>query len=755
MAPVSASYNYRALNPAGGTFSNHYFSADGRAPLTAPFPVKFGDDASGFSTVNVFENGYITFSTVDGSNGVVPGLNSALPSTLHGKVIAPLWDDMDITSYEINGGTGVLERVMRHELQGISPNREWVIEWYLAPHATNLSTANRVTYQVVLFENSSDVLINYQDVTFGDVAIDGGKSATIGIQTSASQTTTQGYNQMVLADGQAWLWQTSATSGPIAKAGVDQEVAASSGVSLDGSSSLDPLGSGLTYAWTQLTGNTVTLSGASTANASFTAPAAAGWMSFRLTVTDADGLSSTDDIAVNVTAAVAPGALSLASATTSVDEFAASVTVTVNRTGGSDGAVSIDYATSDGTATAGSDYTAKSGTLNFAAGILSQSFNVTLTDDAIDESDETFTIGLSNPGGGASLGATTTSTITLVDDEVTASSPGSLAVVQMAYSVSESAPSVTVLVSRTGGSDGIVTVNYGTSSGTAISGADYSASSGTVTFAAGDTVQKSIVIPMMDDITDEVDETFTVTLSSPGGGATLGNAVATVTIQDDDAAPVAGTGELNFAEMSVDVNEGDGDITVNVMRTGGSTGSVTVDYTVSGGDATVSDDYNMGSGQLTFAEGATQASISISLVDDALVEGTETIMLQLSNVAGGATLGTLDMATVNIADNDSATEIVVTIGEEGGCFIATAAWGTNMASEVRFLRAFRDRHLLTNEPGRWFVRQYYTYSPALADKLREYEGVRTVIRSLLQPLVWLSEQIVSVEDVAQQTADRP
>jgi len=94
-------------------------------------------------------------------------------------------------------------------------------------------------------------------------------------------------------------------------------------------------------------------------------------------------------------------------------------------------------------------------------------------------------------------------------------------------------------------------------------------------------------------------------------------------------------------------------------------------------------------------------------------------------------------------------------GGGGSCFIATAAYGTPMAEDVRYLRAFRDQHLLDNDAGRWFVKQYYSLSPPVADYIREREGLKSLVRAGLAPLVGLSKWLVDEAAVQKQTADRP
>src|SRR5262249_17482611 len=155
-----------------------------------------------------------------------------------------------------------------------------------------------------------------------------------------------------------------------------------------------------------------------------------------------------------------------------------------------------DYATSNGTATAGSDYTAASGTLNFAAGETSKTFTVPILDDAAVETPETGNLVLSNPTGGASRGNVAAATLTINSDDVAQS--GSLQFRAASYSASETQGTATITVTRTGGSDGAVSVNYATSDGTARAGSDYTAATGTLNFAAGET-SKTFTIPVLDD----------------------------------------------------------------------------------------------------------------------------------------------------------------------------------------------------------------------------------------------------------------
>jgi hypothetical protein len=112
---------------------------------------------------------------------------------------------------------------------------------------------------------------------------------------------------------------------------------------------------------------------------------------------------------------------------------------------------------------------------------------------------------------------------------------GTLQLSAAAASVAETAGTAAFTITRTGGSDGAVSIAVATSNGSASAGQDYAALNTTVSFAAGDTSEKTVTVPITDDAAGEPDETLTVTLSAPTGGATLGaTATASLTITDDD-----------------------------------------------------------------------------------------------------------------------------------------------------------------------------------------------------------------------------
>ncbi len=198
--------------------------------------------------------------------------------------------------------------------------------------------------------------------------------------------------------------------------------------------------------------------------------------------------------------------------------------------------ITVTYATEDGSATGGTDYTAKSGTLMFPEGSTSLSVSVIVNGDSVGEADETFFVRLTNP-----LNAT------LGDDEGVGTIVNDESSVQFSSlntAVGENAGAAMIVVTLTGTSNFEITVNYATSdtagltncsviNGVASSRCDYATSVGTVRFAAGETV-KTISIPIVNDGYAEGNENFTISLTNSSGAIVGAGATATVTINDNE-----------------------------------------------------------------------------------------------------------------------------------------------------------------------------------------------------------------------------
>ncbi|MCT2399614.1 Calx-beta domain-containing protein [Novosphingobium mangrovi (ex Huang et al. 2023)] len=198
---------------------------------------------------------------------------------------------------------------------------------------------------------------------------------------------------------------------------------------------------------------------------------------------------------------------------------------TVTRSGNTTSAVSVGYATANGTATAGSDYTAKSGTLNFAANQTSATINVATIDDTSVESAETMSVSLSNPSTYASV-TTATGAGTINDNDVVT---GPSISINDASATEASNLVFTVTLSATSSSS--ISVNYATATGTAAAN-DFTATSGTLTFSPGQ-ISKTISVPTHDDNRVETDEYMYVNLSGATNGSVISDGQGRGTIQDN------------------------------------------------------------------------------------------------------------------------------------------------------------------------------------------------------------------------------
>lgn len=346
-----------------------------------------------------------------------------------------------------------------------------------------------------------------------------------------------------------------------------------------------------------------------------------------------------------------PGILNFSSSLYNVDENAGSATITVIRTNGTTGTVTVDYTTQDGMATAGLDYVATSGVLTFPDGVTNQTFDVfVLPDFDSGETNEALVLLLSNPQGGAVLGGQNTATLDIANNNGFVF--GEFAFASDAFSVNEAAGTIDIVIERLTGKTGRVTVDLVTADDTATAGNDYEGVTNTVVFE-DQVTSMSVTLTISNEVPQlaEGDETVLLTLQNPTEGSSLTTpSDATLTIVDDDFLP----GTFVFEMERFDVNETFTNAVISVLRTNGVTGTVTVDYaTAPGGTADPLEDYMDVAGTLTFTNGIATQTFLVPITNNPAQEGHFTVMLELSNPGGSATISQ-GRSILRIIDNEPA-----------------------------------------------------------------------------------------------------
>ena len=357
-------------------------------------------------------------------------------------------------------------------------------------------------------------------------------------------------------------------------------------------------------------------------------------------------------------------------------------TFTVSLSATSTSAVTVKYDTANGSATAGSDYQAASGTLTFAPGDTSKTITVAVNGDTTPESDETFAVNLSNPtnatiADGQGIG-------TILNDDTATSPPGISINDSVVAEGNSGTTSAIFTVTLSAVSSSTVTVNFATADGTATAGSDYEARTGTLTFAPGET-SKTITVTVYGDTTFESNETFFVNLSSATNASITDNQGAG-TINNDDSAPALSINDVTINEG----NSGTTNATFTVTLSAGSAFAVTVKYDTANGTATSSSDYQSGTGTLTFAPGETSKTISVAVNGDTSVESDETFSVNLSNptnatIADGQGIGTIkndDVPTVQLSAStytvtEDAIYFTITVTRNDTTSAATVDYATS------------------------------------------------------------------------------
>jgi hypothetical protein len=300
--------------------------------------------------------------------------------------------------------------------------------------------------------------------------------------------------------------------------------------------------------------------------------------------------------------------------------------------------VTVDYKVQGGTALGGVDYILKSGTLTFSPGELTKYIEVVIVNDEYLESNETIQVIIDSLYN-AKSGGQSSHIFTIIDDD-------SLPSVKFAAATSsgnEDTATASLVVTLDQPSADPVTVTAAISGGSATNTQDYTLGTTLVTFNPGET-SKTVTLNIIDDLFYETSETIEVTLSNPVNAKPGSPMVHTFTLADNDLAP-----NVQFSSSASSLSEAAGSTTLNLVLSKASGVPVTVNFSL-GGSATSGADYSAPS-SVTFAPGETTQSISVGIVNDAVAELDETVVLTISSVVNAAT-GVKNIHTLAIVDDE-------------------------------------------------------------------------------------------------------
>jgi predicted extracellular nuclease len=366
--------------------------------------------------------------------------------------------------------------------------------------------------------------------------------------------------------------------------------------------------------------------------------------------TGADDGLAIDDFSITPTTdagSVVPGTLAIADASvTEGNSGTTAIVFTVNRTGGDDGAVGATWTATFDTADAG-DFAAGqtfTGTVDFADGETSKTISLDVAGDITIEANETFTVTLSAPTGGASLGdSAATGTINNDDTPV-------LSIDNVSMTEGDSGTvtyTFTVSLDRAAPTGG-VTFDIATADNSATTAdGDYVANTLTSQTIAEGLTSYTFDVTVNGDTAVEPDEAFLVNVTNVVN-ATVGDGQGTGTIVNNDQPPipVASVSDAAITETDSGVSY----VNFTISLSFAPTGPVTIDYSTADGTATAGSDYVASSGQVSFAAGETSKTVAIPVIGDTRPESAEAFTLTISNPSG-ATLGD-SSGTATITDDD-------------------------------------------------------------------------------------------------------
>jgi hypothetical protein len=306
----------------------------------------------------------------------------------------------------------------------------------------------------------------------------------------------------------------------------------------------------------------------------------------------------------------------------------------------------------------GSDFTGgvlSSGTVSFGAGETSKVVTVNVVGDTAVEPDEGFTVTLSDPSSGLTIG-TASATGTIQNDDALMSIAAASATLAEGNG---GTTAFTFTLTRIGDLSQAHSVSWlvagsGTNAADAADFAGGALPGGAVTFAVGETT-KTLTILVASDSAVETNEGFTVTLSAPSAGLVIGTASANGTILNDDASVLIAAASASLPEG----NSGTTTFTFTATLSGDTSVAHSVAYAVTGSDANPANATDFAgavlpSGMLTFAAGETSKTIALQVAGDTAIESDEGFIVSLSNPSSGLTIGTASASGL-ILNDDKAT----------------------------------------------------------------------------------------------------
>jgi hypothetical protein len=412
------------------------------------------------------------------------------------------------------------------------------------------------------------------------------------------------------------------------------------------------------------------------------APAAQDFTVSLLSTSPGADLGATTSQTITIQNDRAP--VSLAASTYSKTTDDTGVDFVVNRGGNTTIPVSVAYATSDVTTTAGLDYTDASGTLSFDPGETSKAVHVDLLSNRHAANGVQFGFALFDPLGGALLNGTSSATVTIANGY----SPVQLDAAS--YTTTTGATALSVTVTRDGNTALAGSVDYATADGTATSGPDYVAAVGTLNFAPGET-SKHFDVLITGNVEAAGDRDFTVGLAGYGGAAVAGAVTSAPVTIENPYSP------LRFVAAGYSVSTDDATATLTVHRTGNTSVAATVDYATSDLTAVVGEDYDAVSGTLTFAPGDDSETIVVPLRGNADSADGLAFQVTLSGGSGGAVVDSPAQATVTIANGHvpvqlDASAYTFSTDDATATLVVTRSGDTTRAVSVDYATADGSAH---------------------------------------------------------------